>query len=329
MLSTRAANPRETSRSGAPVSTAPSILVIGGPTAAGKTEVAFLAAQLLKTEIISADSRQFYREISVGTDKVSAERRAAVPHHLVDVCSLADDFTVADFCRRAFPLVRRILASGRTPVIIGGSGLYLRGLVRGIFALPPDDGRLASVRGALEALTTAELAARLRAADPDAAARIHPNDRRRLRRALEVFRATGIPITRWQGTRQRTLAELAPVRFTVLTRPRPDLHERIAVRVDAMLAAGWEEEVRAIAGAGLAARLRRKAPIGYREILDTLEGGEPRETLRARIIAATRGLARRQETWFRREPASWIMLRAGAEEAVAAGLAGSVQPTGA
>jgi len=284
------------------------ILLIGGPTCAGKSAVAFRLAREAGGEIVSADSRQFYRGLDIGTDKPPARIRTEVPHHLLDCCSLGETCDIFAFSRAVTDIIGDIFSRGRIPIVVGGSGLYLRVLSRGIFTIPVGEkNRQKRVRDELENLSTEQLLEELSIVDPESAARIHPHDRRRIRRALEVHRLTGSPISKLQ--RDMTISPLAGIgmlSYFILTRSRDNLHERIARRVDEMFSAGWITEVERLRAAGYAEHLRISSPIGYTEILDLLDGKTTREQAAALIKKKTKALARRQLTWFRKEPGTWL-----------------------
>jgi len=296
----------------------PVICIIGGPTAVGKSAIACAVATKLRGEIVSADSRLFFRELEIGTDKPPAVIRASIPHHFIDICSITETFSVHDFAQQAHSLVSALTASGRCPVITGGSGLYLRALARGLFDLPEDArDRIPSIRRTLEERTTEDMRQQLMRIDPETAVRLHPNDRMRIRRALEVFLATGTPLSVWQKTRQNTVGRFGRVVSLVLHRPRDILRERIRRRVHNMLAAGWVDEVKRLRDAGLSRYIREKAPIGYADILDALEGNADFQGLEERIEARTWLLARRQTAWFKRDTADWLDIKEETEETVA------------
>lgn len=284
------------------------ILVIGGPTGIGKSKVAFEAAIRLDGEIISADSMQFYRETCIGTDKVSPEMRSRVVHHLVDCISLAENFDVSSFVRKAVSIAGQILEGGRVPVVAGGSGLYLRSLLRGVFTMPPvDEEKKRKARKILAEKSTTDLYFGLNSADPEAASRIHKNDRKRISRALEVFMLTGKPISFWHTVRPEDsiLKAGIPVYF-ILTRKREVMYNKIDLRVEEMFRSGWIDEVRRLKEEGLEKALLHKAPIGYPEILDFLAGKCGLEELKETVKRKTRVYARKQLTWFRKEEGTWI-----------------------
>lgn len=292
-------------------------MVIGGPTGTGKSEIASRVARLVQGEIISADSRQFYREITVGTDKAPDWMRKEIPHHLIDFLSLHDTFNIADYSRKALQVVRETLTRGRVPILVGGSGLYLRSLLQGVFqADETDKSGQPEIRQELERKTTDVLYQELKAVDPEICARIHPHDRRRIRRALEVYYLIGQPMSVCQkGKPSGTLSDLGRVSYFILTRPRKALYERIERRVDEMFGQGWIKEVGQLKPA-YEADLREKAPIGYREILDYLDGRTTLEETRALVKQRTRNLAKRQLTWFRKEPGTWLEIPNDNEERI-------------
>lgn len=277
------------------------LLVIVGPTASGKSALALDLAQSAGADILSADSQQVYRGMDIGTGKLPAAERALVPHHLIDVVDPDDTMTAARFVSLADAAIARIrLSTPERPIIVaGGTGLYVRALLFGLFAGPPAD---AALRSRLSAQGAPALHARLREVDPEAAARIQPNDLRRLIRALEVFELTGRPISQHQREHDvRHAPPRYPARWIGLAPPRAELAARIEARVDGMFAAGLEGEVR-----GLAERypldLRAFDAIGYRELRDVVRRDLDVEAARAQMKAATRRYARRQLGWFRSEP---------------------------
>jgi tRNA dimethylallyltransferase len=286
--------------------------VIAGPTAVGKTAVGLALAERLRGEVISADSRQVYRGMTIGTSKPTAAEQARVRHHLIDVADPKTHYTAADFARDA----RQVLADldrRRAPaIVVGGSGLYLRALIDGLFAGP---GRQPQIRAELEAWADREGSSVLHAAlarvDPESASRLHPNDRVRLVRALEVERATGKPLSYWhreradQSLRERT-------RYLVLDREDPDLEARIATRTREMFATGLIEEAQALLASGLSPEHATYRTIGYAEAFAVLRGEMPLATAIIAATQATRQFARRQRTWFRGVAgAEWVPLAAG------------------
>jgi tRNA dimethylallyltransferase len=315
-----------TAASGGPDLIGPGLLpirVIAGPTATGKTAVGIELAERLGGEVISADSRQVYRGMTIGTSKPTPEEQARVPHHLLDVADPRDHYTAADFARDARAVIAE-LDRRRIPVIVvGGSGLYLRALIDGLFAGP---GRQPEIRAELEAWAdregSAALHIELAEVDPESARRLHPNDRVRLVRALEVVRATGTPLSEWQ--RERAEHSLrARTQYVVIDREDPDLDSRIATRTRAMFQAGLVEEARALLAQGLTPEHATYRTIGYTEAFAVLRGEMPMAAAIIAAIQSTRQFARRQRTWFRAVAgAEWVTLQSGdSADGVAARLA--------
>ena len=286
------------------------VIALAGPTAAGKTAAALAAAQRLDAEIVSVDSALVYRGMDIGTAKPSLAERAAVPHHLIDIRDPAQAYSAAEFVADAHRLIGEIRARGRAVLLVGGTMLYFKALFEGLDAMPPAD---AGVRAQLEAEAVAKgwpaLHAELAQHDPATAARLAPNDSQRVQRALEVLRVTGRPLSSFHGA-QRTTPAFAPDAFLSLEpQDRSWLHGRIAQRFDAMLAAGFLDEVRALRARGdLSAAMPSMRCVGYRQAWDWLDAQDagapapPLAALRERGIFATRQLAKRQITWLRSMP---------------------------
>ena len=283
-------------------------LCLCGPTAAGKTAAALAIAAELPVEIVSVDSALVYRGMDIGTAKPTAAERAAVPHHLIDVRDPWDPYSAADFAADARRLVAEIHARGRRPLLVGGTMLYLKALFDGLDPMPPADPAL---RAAIDAEAAREgwpaLHARLAAVDPDTARRIAPADAQRIQRALEVWRATGRPLSDWQRRATAPAPGPAPTVLSLEPTDRAWLHRRIAERLDTMFAAGLLDEVRRLrSDPRIHAGLPAMRAVGYRQCLQALESvgsGDPDlATLRDRCIAATRQLAKRQLTWLRSLP---------------------------
>jgi len=271
--------------------------VIGGPTAAGKSALALELAERLGGEIVSADSRQVYREFDIGTAKPGEAERARVPHALIDVAEPTETYTVARYREAATAAIAAAHAAGRLPLLVGGTGFYIRAVLGGtpIPEVAPDPERRAWL------MAQPDLHARLQALDPESAARLHPNDRFRLARAIEVVTATGRPLATFK-------AEAAPYRvvYLVAALPPDDLAARIAARTEQMLAAGWRDEVaRLVAKYGPALPLLRT--LGYAELVAEMAGEATAAEATERIVRNTRRYARRQLTWFRAErSAHWL-----------------------
>jgi tRNA dimethylallyltransferase len=287
-------------------------LILTGPTACGKSALALELAERIGAEIVALDSMTVYRGMDIGTAKPNAAERRRVPHHLIDVLDPRESLTVAWWLERAAEACRDITARGKRPLFVGGTPFYLKALLHGLFPGPPADEEL---RRALEAEAgrdgNAALHARLAAVDPKTAARLHPNDVRRVVRALEVHTLTGKPISDWQQTwdtptfAENPEAAPPPVRIpaVVLELPREVLYERINRRVDAMLAAGWLDEVRRLRELPRPLSREARQALGYRELLAHLDGTGPGWDETVELIRThTRQFAKRQLTWFRHLP---------------------------
>ena len=272
------------------------LLALVGPTASGKTEAALAIAPHLGAEIVSVDSMLVYRGMDVGTGKPTAEHRAAVPHHLLDLAEPSERFTVARFQE----LARAVLRSVARPFLVGGSGLYLRAVVDDL-AFPPEDP---VVRASLEAeaddLGAEPLYRRLAEMDPVAAARIEPGNVRRIIRALEVTAISGAPFSSFGASWDRYDADR--VRAAGIRLDREAQRARIAERVLAMLENGWLDEVQALMDRGFGAWLTASQAIGYAELAEHLDGRLSLDEAAERTVKRTRELARRQMAWFRRDP---------------------------
>ena len=272
------------------------LLALVGPTASGKTEAALAIAPSLGAEIVSVDSMLVYRGMDVGTGKPTAEQRAAVPHHLLDLAEPSERFSVARFQE----LARGVLRSVARPLLVGGSGLYLRAVVDDL-AFPPEDP---VVRASLEAeaddLGAEALYGRLAEMDPVAAARIEPGNVRRIIRALEVTAISGAPFSSFAASWDRYDADR--VRPAGIRLDREAQRTRIAERVLAMLENGWLDEVRALMDRGFGAWLTASQAIGYAELAEHLDGRLSLDEAAQRTVKRTRELARRQMAWFRRDP---------------------------
>ncbi len=280
----------------------PRIVLIVGPTGVGKTEVALALAQRLDAEIVSADSMQVYRYMDIGTAKPTRAQREQCPHHLIDVVDPDGEFNAALFREAALKTIRDVYARGRNVLVAGGTGLYVKALTRGLFAGPARDAALrAELARAVSEHGVGPLFEPLRRVDPEAAARIHPRDRTRIVRALEVFHGTGKPLSRWQrehGFGDRPFEVLG----IGLERPRPELYERLDGRCERMMAEGLLDEVAGLLDRGYAPGLRSMQGVGYRQAVECLMGGLSLPEALSSMQQATRRLAKRQLTWFRAQP---------------------------
>lgn len=281
---------------------APCFLV--GPTAVGKTTVALELARRLDAEIVSADSMQVYRGMDIGTAKSPSAERAAVPHHLIDVVEVSERFDVARYVTLANAAIADIQHRGKTPLIVGGTGLYLRALTEGLSEAPDADPAL---RAELEAMGREGVLEELRRIDPEAAGRIGPHNFRRLVRALEICRLTG----RKNSELRR---EWDPSRLPLmhgLDRDRADLYARCDMRVEAMFRAGLVDEVRSLLPRGLAENTTARQALGYKEVIVHLRGETTLEETIALVKTRTRQFAKRQLTWFRHQArVEWIHVAA-------------------
>ncbi|MCC6553261.1 MAG: tRNA (adenosine(37)-N6)-dimethylallyltransferase MiaA [Polyangiaceae bacterium] len=316
------------------------LLVVVGPTASGKTELAIRLAERFGGEIVSADSVQIYRELDIGSGKPTAEERARAVHHLVDALDPLDAIDAQRYAELAEAAIAGVRARGRVPIVCGGTFLWIKALVWGLSPGPPADERIrARHRAIAEAEGRAALHARLAAVDPASAARLAPNDLVRVSRALETFELTGRPQSAWHAEHGfRSLRHAA--RFIGVQRERADLDRRIEARVDAWLAAGWEDEVRRLLAQGYG-QARAMGSVGYRQVRARVEGfgakfgaegagGDPEPRMstkfgaegsaqgdpeprvptdvRDAIVRATRVFARRQRTWLRNLEVAYVTL---------------------
>ena len=277
-------------------------MCLAGPTASGKTAVALALAERLPLEIISVDSALVYRGMDIGTAKPSLAERAAVPHHLIDILDPSGSYSAAAFAADAQRLAGEIRARGRLPLLVGGTMLYFKALRDGIDAMPAADPE---VRAALDARATVEgwpaLHAELARIDPVTAARLAPADSQRVQRALEVYVVSGRPLSEWHQPKATSQRDAWPM-VSLEPASRAWLHRRVAERFDAMLAAGFVDEVRALRARGdLNPDLPSMRCVGYRQAWAALEADDLRP-LRNEGIAATRQLAKRQLTWLRSMP---------------------------
>lgn len=279
------------------------LIVIAGPTASGKSAAALGVAEALGGEIVSADSMQVYRRMDIGTAKPSAAEQRAVPHHMIDVCEPGEPYSLAQYTEQARRVIAQIGERGTLPILCGGTGLYIDTLVDGI-ALP-DSTDDAKVRADLTERAGREGASalwnELYAADPESAEKIHPNNVRRVIRALGIYLSTGVPKSEWDRRSVAAGPVYDTVYFVIGWSPRQRLYERIDRRVDGMLAAGLETEARALYEEGvLTPDSVGGQAIGYKELVPYFEGRITLDEAVASIKQATRRYAKRQETWFRR-----------------------------
>jgi tRNA dimethylallyltransferase len=292
----------------------PLAIALMGPTASGKSALALEWAERIGGEIVSVDSALVYRGLDIGAAKPTANEQARVPHHLIDLRDPWQAYSAAEFAEDARDALRDITSRGKLPILAGGTGLYFHALLRGLAPMPGNDPALrADILHEAGERGWAALHAELATVDPQAASRIHATDAQRIQRALEVWRSSGRPISDWQHDARTARLPWRVLKLVLAPRDRATLHARIAERFDAMLAAGFLDEVRALRAlpqlAAHAAPLDLPAlrAVGYRQAWEHLEGITSRDAFRDRAIFATRQLAKRQWTWLRREfDARWF-----------------------
>ena len=288
----------------------PQIITIAGPTASGKTALSILLAKELGGEIVSCDSMQVYKDMDIGTAKPTPEEQQGIPHHMLSVAEPWEDFSVSRYCAMADPIVEDILRRGKSPIIVGGTGLYMDALIRGnAFAPCPSTGR----REELEALAASQgieaVIERLRAVDPGSAARLHPSDQKRIVRAMEVYLETGMTITEHNRKTQEIPPKYHPIRFALTDRQRQTLYDRIDRRVDAMVEAGLIDEIQGLLARGIPEKCTAMQAIGYKEFVAALHGACSLEEAAGQVKQSSRRYAKRQLTWFRRNPENIWLIR--------------------
>lgn len=282
------------------------ILALVGPTASGKTRVGIALARVLGGEVVSADARQIYRHMDIGTAKPTVEERALARHHMIDVVNPDEDYSAGHYAGDARAAIESILERNRIPVLVGGSGLYLKAVLDGFSPMPrtPRAVRERLMAGAEE--DPAGIYARLRGVDPRTAERLHANDTKRIVRALEVFELTGTPLSALHEQPPQTERDWRVAWFG-LRMDRSLLYRRIEERVDAMFASGLVDEVRELQRRGYGPELNALNTFGYREVFDYLAGKLDLDETGAQIKMGTRRYAKRQLTWFRKDRRlTWI-----------------------
>ena len=277
----------------------PLLIVIVGPTGSGKSDLALAVAERFGGEVVNCDSVQLYRHMNIGTAKITEAERRGIPHHLIDVLDPDQHFTAGDYARLARPLLREISARARVPVVAGGTGFYLRALLDGLFQGPERDAEL---RARLELRPAGSLHRLLRRLDSASAHRIHPNDKQKAIRALEVCLKARSPMTKLFEQRPSDRLRGFAVRKIGLNPPREALAARLDDRARWMFGNGLLDEVRAILDMGFTPDAKAFESIGYKQALQVLSGELTLEAAIERTQAATRQYAKRQRTWFRRDP---------------------------
>ena len=287
-----------------------SILCLAGPTASGKTALAVELAKELDGEVVSCDSMQVYRRMDIGTAKPSREEMQGIPHHMIDVAEPDEDFSVSRYCAMAAPIVDDIVARGKTAIIAGGTGLYMDSLIRGNdFAPFPSTGIREKLEAEADEIGLPAMLTRLREIDPDTADRV--SDRKRILRALEVYLETGETITEHNRKTRLIPPKYTPLWLGLDFADRGELYRRIDKRVDIMLEMGLMEEIRSLLDSGIPEKCTAMQAIGYKEFVNALEGREPLSQAAEEVKKASRHYAKRQLTWFRRNPAVRWLVRSG------------------
>ena len=285
------------------------IICIAGPTASGKTALAVELAKELNGEVVSCDSMQIYRRMNIGTAKPTPEEMQGIVHHMLDVAEPEEDFSVSRYCEMASPIVDDILARGKTSIIAGGTGLYMDALIKGNdFAPCPATGRREELEEKADREGMEVLMDWLREIDPEAAARLHLSDRKRIIRALEVYLETGETITAHNIKTQQIPPKYSPLWLGLDFAERSELYRRIDLRVDLMLEMGLIDEIKALLAEGVPANCTAMQAIGYKEFVSALEGNGTIEEAAALVQQSSRRYAKRQLTWFRRNKSmNWLI----------------------
>ena len=289
------------------------IICIAGPTASGKTALAVELAKVFDGEVISCDSMQIYRRMDIGTAKPTKEEMQGIPHHMLDVADPWEDFSVSKYCAMADPILQDVLARGKTAVIVGGTGLYMDALIRGNdFAPFPSTGMREKLEEQADLEGMEAMRALLESIDPEAAERIH--DRKRLIRALEVYYETGETITEHNKKTQAIPPKYTPLWLGLDFEDRMQLYRRIDLRVELMLKQGLVEEITGLLAEGIPEKATAMQAIGYKEFVDALAGKCTIAEAAAQVQQSSRRYAKRQLTWFRRNPNMHWLIRSDAED---------------
>jgi tRNA dimethylallyltransferase len=278
---------------------APRVVAVVGPTATGKSALGIALAKALRGEVVNADSMQLYRGMDIGTAKLTATEQDGVPHHLLDIWPVTRTASVADYQRLARDRITELLARGVTPIVVGGSGLYVRAVLDRMEFPGTDPGLRAALEGELATVGPAPLHSRLAAADPAAAEAILPTNGRRIVRALEVISITGRPFTAALPSYESVYDDVVQLGLDL---PPEFLDQRVDERVDRMFAAGLVEEVRRLEAEGLRDGVTASRALGYQQVLAMLDGTITETQARTETAATTRRFVRRQRSWFRRDP---------------------------
>lgn len=289
------------------------IICIAGPTASGKTALAVALAKETGGEVVSCDSMQIYKRMNIGTAKPTEEEMQGIPHHMLSVAEPEEDFSVSRYCEMATPIVEDILSRGKTAIIAGGTGLYMDALIRGnSFAPYPSTGRRQELEQLAETEGIDAVLCQLRQVDPESAERLHPGDKKRIIRAMEVYLETGTTITEHNRKTQELPDRFSPLWFALEDENRGDLYDRIDSRVLKMLDTGLISEIQELLNSGIPEKATAMQAIGYKEFVDALQGRCTIQEATALVQQASRHYAKRQLTWFRRNPAMhWLRRKPG------------------
>ena len=288
------------------------IICIAGPTASGKTALAVALAKEFHGEVVSCDSMQIYKRMDIGTAKPTTEEMEGIPHHMIDICEPEEDFSVSRYCEMATPIVDDIIARGKTAIIAGGTGLYMDSLIKGNdFAPFPATGHRERLEAKLAEVGLDAMTAELAAIDPEAVERSQKNPRRIIR-ALEVFYETGETITSHNLRTQAIPPRYSPLWLGLDFEPRKLLYDRIDLRVGLMMDMGLEQEIRDLLSSGIPATCTAMQAIGYKEFLSAMEGACTMAEAADQVRQSSRRYAKRQLTWFKRNPnMNWLTRQVG------------------
>ena len=291
------------------------IICIAGPTASGKTALAVELAKLYNGEVVSCDSMQVYKRMDIGTAKPTEEEKQGITHHMLDVAEPWEDFSVSRYCKMATPIVDDILARGKTAIIAGGTGLYMDALIRGNdFAPFPSTGMREKLENQADAEGMEAMLSLLHTFDPEAAARLHLKDRKRIIRALEVYYETGRTITEHNRMTQNVPPKYQALWFCITDEDRKTLYDRIDGRVTKMLEMGLEQEIRNLLAEGVPEKCTAMQAIGYKEFVSALADRCTMEEAADKVRQASRNYAKRQLTWFRRNSEMHMLVRKTGEK---------------
>ncbi|MCD7843768.1 MAG: tRNA (adenosine(37)-N6)-dimethylallyltransferase MiaA [Clostridiales bacterium] len=286
----------------------PKILAVVGPTASGKTRLGVALAHALDGEVVSADSMQVYRRMDIGTAKPTPEEMEGIPHHMIDVAEPEENYSVARYVAQAVPVVDDILARGKVPIVVGGTGLYVDSLTAGRRFAVQSTGWREKLQERVRVEGIEPLLDELRQVDPEAAQRLHPADEKRILRALEVWHETGKTITQHNLETQQQPPRYQAVTIGLNFADRADLHRRVELRVDKMVEQGLAEEIRGLLASGVPEDCTSMQAIGYKEFFTALKTGGSLEDAADEVKLRTRQYAKRQLTWFRRNrETNWFL----------------------